>query len=150
MAKSKKDEKEKEIFNREIITMKDIKCPYSVEYYNHFEDEDLKSFLERNKSGLSDSMIKYILLQLNEVFKIMRFKNRIHRDLKPQNILRKYISQNMFIIKLADFGNSRKFNNNSFSTQVGTFGYFAPELSDKKNNYDLTKCDLWSIGVIIY
>ena len=95
-------------------------------------------------------MIKNILLQLNEAFKIMRSKNIIHRDLKPQNILIKYISQNNFIIKLADFGLSRVFNNKSFSTHAGTDRYSAPEQIENRKNYEPTKCDLWAIGLIIY
>ena len=140
--------------------MKNIKCQNSVEYYDNYSDkdfyyivmekcdEDLSKLLERNKGGLSDEMIKNILLQLNEAFKIMHSKNIIHRDLKPQNILLKYISKNEFIIKVADFGLSRIFNNKNFSTNKGSPGYSAPEQS--KQNYDPTKCDLWSIGVIIY
>ena len=154
----KSGEVEEKQFNREINAMKNIKCQNSVEYYDHYDDkdfyyivmekcdEDLKSFIERNKGGLSDSKIKEILLQLNEAFKMIQSKNIIHRDLKPANIL---INKEPFIIKLADFGLSRVFNNTNFSSHVGSFGYSAPELLSK-NNYEPTKCDLWAIGVIIY
>ena len=158
---NKTGKKEDELrFYREINAMKNIKSPNSVEYYDYYSDnnyyyivmekcdEDLSSFLKKNKGGLSDSVIKYILLQLNEAFKIMLSKDIIHRDLKPQNILIKYVSQNNFIIKIADFGLSREFNNNSFSTQIGTQIYMAPEIYNKK--YNPIKCDLWAIGVIIY
>jgi serine/threonine-protein kinase ULK/ATG1 len=142
--------------------MKKIKCQNSVEYYDNYSDndfyyivmekcdEDLSKLIERNKNkgGLSDIMIKNILLQLNEAFKIMHSKNIIHRDLKPQNILIKYIHKNEFIIKVADFGLSRVFYNEKFSTNLGSTGYNAPEQSE--GNYDPSKCDLWSIGVIIY
>ena len=149
-------------FFREINSMKNIKCLYSVEYYDYFSDgnfyyivmekcdEDLESYMQKNKYGLSDYQIKYILLQLNEVFKIMLSKNIIHRDLKPQNILIKYDSQNSFIVKLADYGLSREFNNKSFSTLAGTPIYMAPELYNAIGNYIPIKCDLWAIGVIIY
>ena len=160
---NKTGKKEDELrFYREINAMKNIKSPYSVEYYDYYSDnnyyyivmekcdEDLSSFLARNKGGRSDSVIKYILLQLNEVFKIMLSKNIIHRDLKPQNILIKYVSQNNFIIKIADFGLSREFNNKSFSTIGGSPLYMAPEIYNTKNNYNPIKCDLWAIGVIIY
>ena len=140
------------------MAMKEIKCKNSVEYYNHYDDEkcyyivmekcdeDLNDFLKRNKHGLSESMIKDILLQLNEAFKMMYKYNIIHRDLKPENIL---INKNPFVVKLADFGLSRAFKNTNFSTRSGTPLYAAPEqLFTKK--YNPTKCDLWSIGVIIY
>jgi serine/threonine-protein kinase ULK/ATG1 len=79
----------------------------------------------------------------------MLSKNIIHRDLKPRNILIKYVSKNNFNIKLADFGLSREFINQSFSTHAGTPVYKAPELINQKH-YDPNKCDLWAIGVLIY
>ena len=139
--------------------MKNIKCQNSVEYYTHYDDKDyyyivmekcdvdLKSFIEE-KGEISEPMIKEILTQLNNAFKIMYSNKIIHRDLKPENIL---INREPFIIKLADFGTSRIFNQRNFSTKIGCFGYCAPELLDnKKKNYEPTKCDLWSIGVLIY
>jgi serine/threonine protein kinase len=151
-----------ELFDREINNMKKMKCINIVEYYDHYIDkdyyyiimekcdEDLYDFLEKN-GPLSDLMIKNILIQLNKAFLAMRSNNIIHRDLKPENILIKYNSSNMneFTIKLADFGTSREYNKKSFSTQIGTLGYAAPELLEK-SNYDPGKCDLWAIGVIIY
>ena len=141
--------------------MRKLKCPYIVEYYDDDDDntfyyivmekcdDDLDKLIEGSKNGFSDIEIKNILLQLNEAFKIMLSKNIIHRDLKPNNILIKYDSQNTFIVKLADFGLSRKYNNQNFSTHKGTNFYAAPELFGE-GNYDPTKCDLWAIGVIIY
>ena len=138
------------------MAIKNIKCENSVEYYNHYDDdeyyyivmekcdEDLDSFLQK-KGSISEAMIKEILTQLNKAFKIMYSNKIIHRDLKPQNIL---LNKNPFTVKLADFGNSRLFDKTNFSTNIGTLGYAAPELSNQK--YDPTKCDLWSIGVIIY
>jgi serine/threonine protein kinase len=108
-------------------------------------DEDLESFLQK-KGSISEAMIKEILTQLNKAFKIMYSNKIIHRDLKPENIL---INKDLFIFKLADFGISRLFDTNNFSTNNGTFGYAAPEQWFQEK-YDPTKCDLWSIGVIIY
>ena len=152
-----------ELFNREIEVIKKTKCKNSVEYYDHYNDneyyylimekcdEDLNDFLEKNNGSLSELMIKNILIQLNEVFKTMESNNIIHRDLKPENILIKYNSsnQNDFTIKLADYGLSREYNNKYFSTHKGTHGYAAPEMYGDLN-YDPSKCDLWAIGVIIY
>jgi len=157
----KKGKDEELRFYREINALKNIRSPNSVEYYGYYSDntdyyivmekcdEDLASFMNKYPNGIPDSTIKVILLQLNEAFKIMRSKNIIHRDLKPQNILIKYNSQNSFIVKLADFGLNREFNNKSFSTHLGTEIYAAPEVYGNKN-YTPNKCDLWAIGVIIY
>ena len=142
--------------------MKNSKSSYSVEYYDYYYDnnyyyivmekcdEDLNSFIEKYKGRISESLIRSILLQLNEAFKIMLSNNIIHRDLKPQNILIKYVSQNNFIVKISDFGLSREFFNKSFSTHAGTPLYMAPEIYNTNINYMPIKCDLWAIGVIIY
>ena len=144
--------------------MKEIKSDNSVEIYDHYSDdnyyyiimekcdEDLSDLLEKKKL-FSESEIKTIFLQLNKAFKIMYEKKIIHRDLKPQNIFIKYISSNKndFIVKLGDFGISRQYQQKDFSTKIGTREYAAPEIIySGSKKYDPTKCDLWSIGVIIY
>ena len=91
--------------------------------------------------------------QLNNTFKIMKNNNILHRDLKLENILIKYNDKEhkIFTIKLADYGSSKKSDSLSkiyFSSHVGTLYYMAPEiLKGEKYNY---KCDLWSLGIIIY
>jgi serine/threonine protein kinase len=158
--KIKKSEDEEKFFNREIEIMQEMKdCKYSCHYYDHYSDNDyyyiimekcdgdLKNLLDQNKNGFSESTIKNILLQLNEAFKMMKEKNIIHRALKPENIFIKYNSKdsNDFNIKL---GNFRQYENKNFTAEKGTVGYEAPEQDTP--NYDPSKCNLWSIGVIIY
>ena len=156
-----------ETFNREIKTMKEIKCDYSVEIYDYYNDDkyyyivmekcdgDLFELLE-NRKGFSESEIKTILLQLNVALKNMYSKNIIHRDLKPENIFIKYTPYNNnigFIVKLGDFGLSREYQQRQFSTNQINPTYAAPEIQKAKSenkNYDPTKCDLWSIGLLIY
>ena len=161
-----KNKIKEEIFKREIKTMNEIKCDYSVEIYDcYFDDNyyyivmekcdgDLYSLLENNK-GFSESEIKTIFLQLNVALKKMYSKRIIHRDLKPENIFIKYISPNKtdFIVKLGDFGLSREYQQRQFSTNNINPTYTAPEIQMSRcegKNYDPTKCDLWSIGLIIY
>ena len=87
----------------------------------------------------------------------MRKNSIIHRDLKPKNIL---ISND--IIKLADFGFATDKTIDMHNTVCGSPLYMAPEImkifisgsnsGDQqmvKNSYD-SKCDLWSLGLIIY
>jgi len=142
--------------------MKEIKNDYSVfiyDYYNDYNyyyivmekcDGDLYDLLKEKKS-FSESEIKKIFIQLNKALKIMFEKKIVHRDLKPENIFIKYLSPNKndFIVKLGDFGNSRKNQQNNHSTKFVTEKYAAPEIYFYEN-YEPTKCDLWSIGVIIY
>jgi calcium-dependent protein kinase len=67
-----------------------------------------------------------------------------HRDIKPENIL---LGDNGSL-KLIDFGLSEQVKKNKkMSTIVGTPYYIAPEVL--KGNYN-DKCDVWSLGVIMY
>ena len=129
--KINKNNIKEETFNREIKTMKEIKCDYSVEIYDYYNDNnyyyivmekcdgDLFDLLEKKK-GFSESVIKTIMLQLNVALKNMYSKNIIHRDLKPENIFIKYTTSNNigFIVKLGDFGLSREYQYRQFSTQL--------------------------------
>ena len=114
-------------------------------------DNDLKKILREKKSFNKDE-IKEILQQLNNTFKIMINNKIIHRDLKLENILVKYINEkkNRFIVKLSDFGVSRKLNTltQKCITHTGTMFYMAPEILNEEEYNN--KCDLWSLGIIIY
>ena len=150
--------------NREVDYMK--KCSInninSIKVYNIYNneeefvivmelcDENLMHLLIR-KQKFSLSEIYNILMQLNNTFKIMSLNKIAHRDLKLQNILIKYNNKEKtdYTVKITDFGISKVYeNNNNFETFTGTLEYIAPEiLNGKKYNY---KCDLWSLGIIIY
>lgn len=68
----------------------------------------------------------------------------VHRDLKPENLLINLDNQ----VKIIDFGISTRFNKDEgLHRNIGTLAYQAPEVFDE--NYD-EKCDLWSIGCILY
>ena len=73
----------------------------------------------------------------------------MHRDLKPENILiTKKDEKGLYRIKLCDFGTSHIFTIGEKEKKVtGSSYYIAPEVLNKK--YDF-KCDLWSVGVIMY
>ena len=70
-----------------------------------------------------------------------------HRDIKPENIL--IDSKSRGAIKLIDFGTSHLYDakDHSMHQMYGTPYYVAPEVLE--GSYD-EKCDLWSIGVILY
>ncbi|PFH32288.1 calcium-dependent protein kinase CDPK4 [Besnoitia besnoiti] len=70
-----------------------------------------------------------------------------HRDLKLENWVYRDNSDDA-PLKLIDFGFSRIFHPGALMTAMhGTVYYVAPEVMDGKYN---EKCDLWSIGVIVY
>ena len=155
-----------EEYKKEIEVMKNIKNKYVIELKDNFYDEknegycivmelcdgDLRMILNKYKpKGLPLNMINKIFVQLNDALKAMIDINYTHRDLKPENILIKYVDKdkNNFDIKLTDFGLSSNEIHTSISyhSKAGTKNYMAPEID--KFNYN-KKCDLWSLGVILY
>ena len=131
------------IYNEEIV------IEVEVELCN----ENLVTMITNKNKIFTISEIKEILNQLNNSFKIMNENKTAQRDLKPQNILVKYKNEddkNDFIIKLLDYGevNRLTITRKAFSSNVETLDFMAPEILNKEF-YDL-KCDLWSLGVIIY
>jgi len=135
----------------------------SVKYYQHFEtdnefiivmelcDGNLIDFIKLKKD-LNINDIYELLCQLNNTFKIMKERRIAHRNLKLHDILVKYENKEKtkYTFKICDYCVSKEFLSlsNRFTTKVGMVNYMAPEvLSEEKYNY---KCDLWSLGVIIY
>ena len=153
----------KNIHNESSIMKECSICNNSIHYFESYEnenefafvmelcDENLLSLIKRKKEFKKEEIYD-ILIQLNNIFKIMVEKNIIHRDLKPENILIKYhdTQKTEYEIKLSDYSSSKKLTNllQKCKTINGTTITMAPEvLNGEKYNY---KCDLWSLGIIIY
>jgi len=151
-------------FNKELENMQKCQCEYSVNIYDYYDnekeftiimelcDETLFHVLCRKPNGFSSKEIQLILLQLNEVFKRMNYFNISHRDIKLNNILVKYLNKEktQFKVLLSDYGISNQLYSltQKFTTHAGSQLIMAPEiLNDEKYN---NKCDLWSLGIIIY
>eukprot|EP01095_Lingulamoeba_sp_RSL-Kostka_P018197 TRINITY_DN987_c0_g2_i2.p1 TRINITY_DN987_c0_g2~~TRINITY_DN987_c0_g2_i2.p1 ORF type:complete len:453 (-),score=123.73 TRINITY_DN987_c0_g2_i2:44-1402(-) len=75
----------------------------------------------------------------------------VHRDLKPENVLLGGKGDEEYIVKIADFGFSRRFDpeGSLLSTCCGSIGYAAPELL-LGEKYVGPAADIWSLGVILY
>ena len=70
----------------------------------------------------------------------------VHRDLKPENVLIDRELNNT--LKIIDFGTSVIIEPGQILTNThGTSYYIAPEVL--KNSYN-QKCDVWSVGVILF
>ena len=173
-------------FKLELEVMKKCECENSVQLIEFFQtthfhnmilelcDGDLDTILKTKETGFSEQELKGILLQLNNVFKIMNKENIIHRDLKLKNILYTsnikttelldrglnlsdefnensiQIKKDDITIKLTDFGFSKVLDEDITSTKLGTPATMAPEIMMNVNKGYTNKVDLWSIGVISY
>ncbi|KAL0276876.1 UNVERIFIED_CONTAM: hypothetical protein PYX00_004347 [Menopon gallinae] len=114
------------------------------------------------RSHFSEREACQIIRDLASALRFLHKKGIAHRDLKPENILCVYKDQ-LSPVKICDFdlGSGIKFNS-SFSspvatpqllTPVGSAEFMAPEVVEafvgEYISYD-KRCDLWSLGVIMY
>ncbi|XP_060543431.1 serine/threonine-protein kinase D1 isoform X2 [Pantherophis guttatus] len=108
----------------------------------------LEMILSSEKGRLPERITKFLITQILVALRHLHFKNIVHCDLKPENVL--LASADPFPqVKLCDFGFARIIGEKSFRRSlVGTPAYLAPEvLRNKGYNRSL---DMWSVGVIIY
>ena len=154
----------REIENMVIIEGDNKENKNTVKFYEYFEtDDEFCIVMELCDTSLSDLLAKRnnpyncqeifnILSQLNEAFKVMVSKKIVHRDLKLDNILVKFdkTDNKKYTLKLTDYGASKRLltMTKRFATTVGTCNYMAPEILNEKSYKE--KCDLWSLGIIIF
>ena len=117
-----------ERFNETEI-MNIIKSENSVKFKDKIDTKDyfyiimdlciinLEDYIKNRENEITINEIKEVLIQLNNVFKIMKTKKIIHRDLKPSNILISLDRLDKCLIKLSDYGSS-KFINLSNTKQI--------------------------------
>ena len=159
MEKSKMDKNEKIRLSYEIDILKNLDHPNIVKLYEVFEDDrniylvtelctggelfDIisdRTFTEREAADI----IKQVLQAIAYCHK----QKVAHRDMKPENILIDSTESNKMVVKIIDFGTSQVFDAKEKMTQAfGTCYYVAPEVLQEVYT---EKCDIWSIGVILY
>lgn len=145
---------------REIRVHSSVKNEHIVDFIDHFSDDshifivlgfcangsisdeiDKKSVLSKRECRL---YTRQILLGL----KYLHDHEILHRDIKPCNIL---LDQH-FIVKIADFGFSIKFDDPELlSTRpqlCGTLQYMAPEIISYR--FYTIVSDVWAVGVTAF
>ena len=146
---------EKETFYSNIDFIKNIENPFSLKCIDNFEDKDfyyviyeyydetLEDFINKYKqknNSMPVNFIHKILTQLNKCFEKMVKIDKYHKDIKPGNIFIVYTDyeKNNFDIRLGGF---------NLSIDEEKSNLKAPESFFEGNH---KKCDLWSIGILIY
>ena len=106
---------------------------------------DIINIAIKKRKYIEESFIWKILSQILIGLNYLHNKGIIHRDLRSKNI---FLS-NLGIFKIAGFnGFCLLEKNKMIKEQIGTPLYTAPEIwNDQPYNY---KCDIWSVGCIIY
>jgi serine/threonine protein kinase len=91
------------------------------------------------------------------IVNFLNSNNIYHRDLKPENFLISTEKNGNVYLHLSDFGLAKNTKpdyyraTSSVGTIKGTVEYMAPEILDaSKKKADISKQDVWSIGVIGY
>ena len=158
------NETDKKEYENEINFLKNVKGKNILNIIENYQDDknflyyiilekmdgDLKKLVEEKyKKGMESSLIRKIFSQINSGLKDMLKKGKCHRDLKPSNILYSYINEEKtnFIIKLGYFGLSTDLKSTQYVSNDGTKSFKAPEVEEGKFS---NKCDLYSIGIILY
>ncbi|XP_076355851.1 MAP kinase-interacting serine/threonine-protein kinase 1-like [Tachypleus tridentatus] len=101
-----------------------------------------------------------IIRDVTEALKFLHKKGIAHRDLKPENILC-FSEDQVYPVKICDFdlssgiifGSTTPVSTPELLTPVGSAEFMAPEVVEaftgEATTYD-KRCDLWSLGVIMY
>jgi serine/threonine protein kinase len=126
---------------------------FNKDQYDYIEMEfidgkDLFDFIYNEDHLLDEQTIIYIFVQLAGAVKYCHKNNILHRDLKLENIM--IMSDEKYKIKVIDFGISKIFKKEIFSTkkQIGTPGCMAPEII-LRLLYSFP-ADIWALGCILY
>jgi NIMA (never in mitosis gene a)-related kinase len=109
---------------------------------------DLAHLIDRKKKKnkhFREDVIWRFLLQLLEGLRVLHSCGVVHRDLKSANVLLSAPD----LLKIGDLGISTVLTKRELArTQIGTPLYIAPEVW-KRRPYN-QKCDMWSLGVLLY
>ncbi len=153
---------------REVATMKQCDSPHlvkigpvelrSVKIGNEdlicfseelIDGEPVKKLLKPNQPGLSPQDLVQLGLHVSDAIEALWKHKKIHRDIKPGNIMRRKGGE--FVV--LDMGLVFDLNDESWSMgPVGTHIYFSPEQMDFSNRRQVLdfRSDLFSLGITMY
>ena len=130
----------------------DEKCFYLINEYCNEGD-----LFEKIQQGpLNEYSVCYIIKQILSAIDYCHDNNILHRDLKLEsiliesfeNIIIKNENIELLNIKISDFSSARSFRKHkNLTKKVGTPYYITPEVLNRNYN---EKCDIWSIGVLMF
>ena len=163
----------KELNHPNIVKFEEIKKTKNhyyiiMEYCNGGElYKTLEKYMDKYKKPFSQEIVQHLMRQIVNAFKYIHGKKIIHRDIKLENILLNYDSEedkkNLNIlkaqVKIIDFGFAAKLDKSGLKyTALGSPINMDPIILNKlrkrgKKNRELgydQKADIWSLGTICY
>ncbi|WP_152964929.1 serine/threonine-protein kinase, partial [Limnoraphis robusta] len=150
-------EKAKQLFEQEAVRLDELgKHPQIPELYAYFT-QDKRQYLvqeyiqgknlqqELDESGtFNETQILQLLKKLLPVLYFVHKNQVIHRDVKPDNLIRRASDKQLFLV---DFGAAKLATRTALAvtgTTIGSAGYAAPEQALGKANFS---SDIYSLGV---
>ena len=169
--KTKISQKDIDNLEKEIDIISSLDHPNIARFYETFHDEryfhivtelcrgkELSKLLKQKGGKINEKECRIIIMKILHAINYCHSHGIVHCDLKPDNIIFESPNEedenendnilNLLDLKLLDFGlSSRIKKNEKLNNTVGTRYFIAPETI--RGEYD-EKCDVWSIGVILY
>ncbi|WP_072621034.1 bifunctional serine/threonine-protein kinase/formylglycine-generating enzyme family protein [Spirulina major] len=146
-----------ELFDQEAQQLEILgQHPQIPELFAHFVEHDQSYLVQEFINGItltkeladhgvfSEQQIRALLTDLLNILEFVHSKNVIHRDIKPDNIIRRQADQKLVLV---DFGAAKvlqQVQRTVTGTQIGSAEYCAPEQGMGKARFN---SDLYSLGV---
>jgi len=152
-----------EQFHTEIEALKRLRHPSIIQLLDvYMNNEKIFIIMELMEGGelfdyvvqkgtLTEDEASNIVRKVTSAMVYMHSQNIVHRDLKPENLLlrrKPNHAQDPVDVKIIDFGLSKCMTEPVAQSFLGTRGYLAPEMLQRRN---YTKAvDTWALGVIVF
>ncbi|CAI2365374.1 unnamed protein product [Moneuplotes crassus] len=114
-----------------------------MEYFEGTQLFDLMIQRVESKGSFNEREVCDIIKKILDVLKYCHSQEIMHKDLKPKKVL----CDSNGNLKIVDFGLSKWDFFTTIQMMTGKTFYLAPEIL---KNDKTTKCDIWSVGVIMY
>jgi len=139
----------RQVTHKNVVRIYDLGEADGVKFITmeYIEGRDLRTLIHEKKTFPQDEAVETVV-QVCRALEAAHAVGVIHRDLKPQNIMR----DNLGRVVVMDFGLARSLESDDGMTQtgavVGTMEYMSPEQGLGKHLDE--RSDLYSTGLIFY
>lgn len=119
----------------------------------YLEGADLRTVLEQSGALRLEQAVDFVL-QACEALAEAHVAGIVHRDVKPENLFLTRQPDGSEIIKLLDFGISKRMDGDPLvegtdGQSLGSPHYMAPEQMSSPGGVDM-RADIWSLGIVLY